>query len=906
MAPVWGTTFFASGFSGLKPLWPGRDGFEKVADNLRSVLGGLKFLNSFSLDVNEGSPALLDPIKSGKTNGVNPSKPKQERDGYFNVEKKDFFLKQNGSIAMKTFLHERPTVHTSDLLEDEIRAVHTSIEILELFAKICQNSNVLKRVDSTLRDSLVKKYLSDFIDLLSDSSHLSRLYLFCAENGITIPEFSNILQPGEQELFNDIIMLKTLQSDAERGIQSSPIIPSAETLIKKMESSSHILSLEYLQNLLPTFARGQRFDQYLELLTARLKYLDLEKASIEVGLIKERKLLEKEESRFQANPGIANSSVPPTQPSTSTLFDNSATPPVENEQVVSVAAQKIRELETRLALVLQEMKEIYMHVFTMLYTVAGVEVTEEEVVKLPNVLQKIGWINWLWSLLYCNKKVVYKKPDFKDRVGGGKGLAEFQDYVVKRGSHSQDLLVMMLKRLLNSDVKEFRQTLVSWLMKEGKTHLINLIDNDMADKRLSIDFCELIKSEGIINSSSALATQKIMLDNLKSRGEVMAVAKLVQDMVDNDVQTRELDSQVISLLLIFQGKNSSLPSILSKQLSLDQVQAFISTLQKQRVLTNKERLLYLREAKTLLAPSNIVQKEAAERAIDDRISVASFQQIVIDEIDCILNTLDIQSRVTQTDCTSVKKRIELIRALLNYKLWEKNIIRERVVRPLEMNTLIALDALDNPRFTDAQTNAVLVQAINDIITSCAQNQTISNVKANLKGEAEVKESCNPLSEINNQEQMEGLEELWKAQALWPTNVIAKLTPVLTSAANAKRQGIDILLLLERVLIYCELVNSINPYMQLLLADIGEYMKFHQSGIAEPDVQNPRAAPYLRLLKNVNSFWVSDIFTSLAYKLDSGFELPIHAITKYGYGLMQECFGADEEEAKEVNILKIYR
>ena len=249
----------------------------KVADNLRSISNGLQLLQRSDF---HQIVSILEIVRQQATL-PGPSTSTTQRVPTMRQQPNFISANQDYSIGVSRGLSE------------EVRCTLTCMEILDLFSRIL-DTQILRRVPANLRTILLKRYLGDFVDRPSDSAPLGQLYLLCAEAGQDIPDRSALLQQGENEILHVILALRRLQADKEKGIDVDPQQETAERLLKRLELHPSLMALEYILGLFPILTRGDKLDQYLDILLSRLRYLEIEKKVASDKLALDKKLLEKE------------------------------------------------------------------------------------------------------------------------------------------------------------------------------------------------------------------------------------------------------------------------------------------------------------------------------------------------------------------------------------------------------------------------------------------------------------------------------------------------------------------------------------------------------------------------------------------------------------------------------------
>ena len=889
LSPVWAKPLFESSINGLREVYPGKEGLKRVADNLRGIANGLQLLQRSELT---HFISLLEILRQQPATAQSSSAASKNPQWISSVRP------QLNLIA----LNHGPSFKVSRGLTEEVRSTLTYMEVLDLFAK-CLETPILRRVPNDLRNILLKRYLGDFVDRLSDSTPLSQLYLLCAQDGQDTPERSALLKPGESDVFQIIIAMNKVQLDIDRGVEPDAQSEGMDKLLKRLELYSGLLAFEYILGLLPTLAKGNKIDQYLHLLLSRLKYIESTKKLTTDGLVLERKLLvqELQSSKRVEHPGSI--SINPNNIN----FGGALSVPLD-DQLPSLLSDNVTQKEDIVANLEAEEKTIFKHLFTLLYTATGVEMKEVEVVALPSWLNNIKWINWLWEKIYCNRKMALVKTSLKDR-GSPAGLKDFEAFVVRKGPDTKPLLIQMLKKLLSTDSKGLRQSIIAWLLQEGKLGLLQDVDTGLADRELTAELCDLIRSEGLLENTQALENQTVLLENLKARGEATAVVRLVQDMVDNTAANRVNEANLNNILSLFLGTDQPGLSILSPSLTKGQLEGYLGVVNSKKVLKNRERINHLIEASQLLAKSisTLKNKDKMLKSVEDRLSMARFQQESLDELEILENITLVQGSVADVDVSLGLAKLQLIKSILNFKLWDTGVIRNRVLIPLDLHKLLVYQALDNKRLDDSQTIEIINHSIRSTLSSCAKQQTLSDVKARL-GAKEVL-STKPYFEITDEKTMSNLEQLWKLNALWPTNAISQLTPMLSAILAEKREGLDLTSNLAQLTVDVELANSLNPYMQLLLDGLNEYMTFHVSGLAEPNSTNPKAKPYLRLLASVNPWWLSDLLVHVGRQERPRHSSPIQTVTNYAFSLFTRLTPEAIERNQslpDLQELKVYR
>ena len=135
------------------------------------------------------------------------------------------------------------------------------------------------------------------------------------------------------------------------------------------------------------------------------------------------------------------------------------------------------------------------NLFTIVIELSGLEKQQKEYFSLPKMFKKYRTLDKLWNKFMPRAKPSLIKMNWTKLKCKSRHLTFFQkSLVLKDRGDTKKLLMNVLKRVLSSSNDQLRMKMLIWLFGEGKLSLLDKIDSQADNLKLTNDLCNIAQS----------------------------------------------------------------------------------------------------------------------------------------------------------------------------------------------------------------------------------------------------------------------------------------------------------------------------------------------------------------------------------------------------------------------------
>lgn len=800
----------------------------------------------------------LESLKASEFS-AGPSQQPQIYLGLLKVIQKPTEPFQNAAFSMMQNAPQEATkqVLASNVYDEISQVASIASELMGLFHNISKSDLLCHRLTTASKNLLTKKYLQDILTIPESMKEVKKIFFQYIDvhwdRKSSFPGNGDIkiLQKGEIGILEQLIIFK--DHAKKKSIKSD----DKDKIISKIVKRPDLIDYDIISDLFPDFLVLDCLEEFVRLLICRLNHTEVQQKEIQSKI--------NPQESVSGNQQISESNV-------------------DSSKGESQILEKLTN----------ETEQIHKLILSILIELTDLDTVTVEIVPLPAILKKVETLVWLWDKMSCNKKVVLMK---KKIINSASGVpkSEIQKYLEKKKDPATQL-INTLKIIFECRCTELRRKILLWLVDKGKLGLVNSIDSITTDKELTINLCELVRNNGLLDSSTALENIKTMITILEQRGEKAAVISLVQDLIDNTILTRQknpIHSQIVQILNS-NGENS----IQLKNIDPHLLVEYNSAIESFPVIKNSERKKYIEFSLQMLKDGFFTEDQNKSRLLtyfQERKEACEYQEELLGEIQFVKFKIEkIRSMILSPklegnssfwglifengeefmknhlprviiNSNYLLQQLQLFKNLIEASLWDKNTLMMKIVIPLNLEKLQACMELSDSSRRDEEVCLRLSQRISNMIDECSSLHTIPDVIRFLDSEdiesTGLRPSLDYLAHIKSPEVVGFLDELWESGVIWPTNITKELNSVFFYLQRCQHRSLRLEDLFLTVIEKCDYADSTNPYIQTLSSQADTYVDFDRVGMVKPK-STAEAAPYIEFISKMDQFWLAQWLNSI--------------------------------------------
>jgi hypothetical protein len=556
---------------------------------------------------------------------------------------------------------------------------------------------------------------------------------------------------------------------------------------------------------------------------------------------------------------------------------------------------EVEQFNSELDGIEQEKKDIVFMIFTILSEVSTSEKNELQKMNTSGLQKKLLWITAVFKEIFSIpqiQKEVQKKLKIVKPVQTNQ-CSEIQAHIkTKSIDEIRAILVEILKGVFESENSELRSMGIIWLLQEGKIRLIDNVDSNSQNPRLTKNLIELIQKEDLFGKVYNLSTYKYLIDNLIKRKEVDAALEMILRMINGEIAEKKDEGE---------GRGSEFKKDLSR-LSGEEVSSLLGSLSSDQAMSNGERRDWALKGLKLVS-ENAPGNKQWSRALDGVLKAILFQQEIIQAVEFQIHQQEAITSVVsylkdpkeggairdllfeQTDRLPanwldgisaendlVKSRLNACISFVNARIWDLGTLQETILVPFKIYKLLLKIIVEEPCEAQDQNLQRVWACVSHMIAEADNQHTTVDLILQLHDQSlfPLVPKLSLFQQLQNPRLRELLKECYFNEIIWPANISGNLVSVSRNMRGVLPEPYYKQLVLK-IVREVELVNLRSPYFVFLINNMEAYLDFTANGEIRL-LDDDQGSKYFKLLlDDIDLFWPADLLFENAKALNC-FEL----------------------------------